>query len=333
MNNSNPRHARLLILGSGPAGYSAAVYAARANLAPVLITGLAAGGQLMTTTEVDNWPGDATGVTGPDLMIRLQQHAERFGTTIIHDHIHSVALSERPFRLTGDAGEYTCDAMIIATGASAKYLGLPSEQAFMGRGVSACATCDGFFYRGQEVAVIGGGNTAVEEALYLSGIASKVVVLHRRDRFRAEPILVDQLHAKSRDGNIEIHWHHELDEVLGDSDGVTGIRVRDNRNGAVREIALSGVFIAIGHVPNTAIFEGQLEMHNGYIVTRGGVGGQATATSVPGVFAAGDVQDHVYRQAITSAGTGCMAALDAQRYFETSSFKPSDSSVSGLCTV
>lgn len=313
---STTRHARLLILGSGPAGYTAAVYAARANLQPVLITGLAQGGQLMTTTEVDNWPADADGVQGPDLMARFQKHAERFGTELIFDHIHTAKLGEKPIRLVGDSGEYTCDALIIATGASAKYLGIPSEQAFMGKGVSACATCDGFFYRNQDVAVIGGGNTAVEEALYLSNIARKVTVVHRRDRFRAEPILIDKLMAKTRDGNVEVRWFQELDEVLGDATGVTGVRLRDNRSGQTSDVALSGVFVAIGHSPNTSLFEGQLEMANGYILTRGGNAGQATATSIPGVFAAGDVQDHVYRQAVTSAGTGCMAALDAQRYLE-----------------
>jgi len=310
------RHVRLLILGSGPAGYTAAVYAARANLQPVLITGLAQGGQLMTTTDVDNWPADADGVQGPELMARFQKHAERFGTELIFDHIHTARVGEKPIRLVGDSGEYTCDALIIATGASARYLGLPSEQAFMGKGVSACATCDGFFYRGQDVAVIGGGNTAVEEALYLSNIARKVTVVHRRDRFRAEPILIDKLMAKTQGGNVEVRWFQELDEVLGDASGVTGVRLRDNRNGQASELALTGVFVAIGHSPNTSLFEGQLEMVNGYIVTRGGSAGQATATSVPGVFAAGDVQDHVYRQAVTSAGTGCMAALDAQRHLE-----------------
>ncbi len=319
---STTRHIRLLILGSGPAGYTAAVYAARANLQPVLVTGLAQGGQLMTTTDVDNWPADADGVQGPDLMARFQRHAERFGTETIFDQIHTVHLNEKPMRLVGDAGEYTCDALIVATGASAKYLGLPSEEAFMGRGVSACATCDGFFYRGQDVVVVGGGNTAVEEALYLANIARKVTVLHRRDRFRAEPILSDRLisHTEERDGqagNVEIRWFHELDEVLGDETGVNAVRVLDNRSGEKSELAVQGVFIAIGHSPNTAIFEGQLEMRNGYIVTRGGLDGDATATSVPGVFAAGDVQDHVYRQAVTSAGTGCMAALDAQRYLES----------------
>jgi len=310
------RHARLLILGSGPAGYTAAVYAARANLQPLLITGLEQGGQLMTTTDVDNWPADAEGVQGPDLMGRFQKHAERFGTDIVFDHIHTAKLTETPIRLVGDSGEYTCDALIIATGASAKYLGLESEQAFMGKGVSACATCDGFFYRGQDVAVIGGGNTAVEEALYLSNIARKVTVVHRRDRFRAEPILIDKLMAKTRGGNVEVRWFNELDAVLGDASGVTGVRLRDNRDGRTEELALSGVFVAIGHAPNTSLFEGQLEMANGYIITRGGSNGQATATSIAGVFAAGDVQDHVYRQAVTSAGTGCMAALDAQRYLE-----------------
>ena len=310
------KHCRVLILGSGPAGYTAAVYAARANLEPVLITGLAQGGQLMTTTEVDNWPADANGVQGPELMARFQAHAERFGTDIVFDHIHTVKLGERPFHLAGDSGEYTADALIIATGASAKYLGLPSEQAFMGKGVSACATCDGFFYRGQDVAVIGGGNTAVEEALYLSNIARKVTVVHRRDKLRAEPIMIDKLMAKTRGGNVEVRWFSELDEVLGDSSGVTGVRLRDNRSDQTSEIALQGVFIAIGHSPNTELFKDQLEMVNGYIVTKGGLSGQATATSVPGVFAAGDVQDHVYRQAVTSAGTGCMAALDAQRYLE-----------------
>jgi thioredoxin reductase (NADPH) len=310
------RHCRLLILGSGPAGYTAAVYAARANLSPVLVTGLAQGGQLMTTTEVDNWPADAQGVQGPDLMARFQAHAERFGTEMVFDHIHTAKLDERPVRLIGDSGEYTADALIIATGASARYLGLASEEAFMGKGVSACATCDGFFYRNQEVCVIGGGNTAVEEALYLSNIARKVTVVHRRDRFRAEPIMIDKLMEKTRGGNVEVRWFHELDEVLGDATGVTGVRLRDSRSGEKTDLALHGVFVAIGHTPNTGIFEGQLEMTNGYIATRSGLSGQATATSVPGVFAAGDVQDHVYRQAITSAATGCMAALDAQRYLE-----------------
>ncbi|MBL8539798.1 MAG: thioredoxin-disulfide reductase [Betaproteobacteria bacterium] len=310
------RHDRLLILGSGPAGYTAAVYGARANLKPVLITGLAQGGQLMTTTDVDNWPADATGVQGPELMQRFQQHAERFGTEIIFDHIHTVDLKSRPFKLEGDQGTYTCDALVIATGASAKYLGLPSEEAFMGKGVSGCATCDGFFYKSQDVAVVGGGNTAVEEALYLSNIARHVTVVHRRDKFRAEPILVDKLMEKVKAGRVSIEWDHTLDEVLGDKSGVTGLRVRHAKTGETRELAAQGVFIAIGHTPNTGIFEGQLEMQNGYIITRGGNRGDATATSVPGVFAAGDVQDHVYRQAVTSAGSGCMAALDAQRYLE-----------------
>ncbi len=313
---SDARHCRVLILGSGPAGYTAAVYAARANLKPVLITGLAQGGQLMTTTDVDNWPADAKGVQGPELMQRFQEHAERFDTELIFDHIDTVDLSSRPFKLAGDSGQYTCDALIIATGASAKYLGLPSEEAFMGKGVSGCATCDGFFYRNQEVAVIGGGNTAVEEALYLSNIASKVTVVHRRDRFKAEPILIDKLMAKAATGNIEVRWHSVLDEVLGDASGVTGMRLRDVQSGATEDKSLHGVFIAIGHQPNTGLFEGQLEMANGYIVTRGGLQGMATMTSIEGVFAAGDVQDHVYRQAITSAGTGCMAALDAQRWLE-----------------
>jgi thioredoxin reductase (NADPH) len=314
---ANQKHARVLILGSGPAGYTAAVYAARANLKPVLITGLAQGGQLMTTTDVDNWPADATGVQGPDLMARFLAHAERFNTEIVFDHIHTVHLKERPIRLQGDSGEYTCDALIIATGASAMYLGLPSEQAFMGKGVSGCATCDGFFYRNQEVAVVGGGNTAVEEALYLSNIASKVTLVHRRDKFRAEPIMVDHLMDKVREGKIELRLHSVLDEVLGDDKGVNAARVRNIQSGAVQDLALHGIFIAIGHRPNTEIFAGQLEMVNGYIITKSGLAGLATATSVPGVFAAGDVQDHVYRQAITSAGTGCMAALDAQRYLES----------------
>jgi len=310
------RHARVLILGSGPAGYTAAVYAARANLKPMLITGLAQGGQLMTTTEVDNWPADHHGVQGPDLMARFLAHAERFHTEIVFDHIHTAKLSERPFRLIGDSGEYTCDALIIATGASAMYLGLPSEQAFMGRGVSGCATCDGFFYKGQDVAVVGGGNTAVEEALYLSHIAKKVTLIHRRDKFRAEPIMVDHLMEKVKEGKIELKVFNVLDEVLGNDSGVTGVRIRHAQTGATEEIPLQGVFIAIGHRPNTEIFTGQLEMANGYIITKTGLAGMATATSVPGVFAAGDVQDHVYRQAITSAGTGCMAALDAQRHLE-----------------
>lgn len=311
------KHAKVLILGSGPAGYSAAVYAARANLSPVLITGIEQGGQLMTTTDVENWPGDPLGVQGPELMQRLQQHAERFQTEIIFDHIHTTKLSERPFRLIGDSGEYTCDALIIATGASAQYLGLPSEEAFMGKGVSACATCDGFFYRGKEVAVIGGGNTAVEEALYLSNIASKVTIVHRRDKFRAEPILIDRLLHKVAEGKIEIKFYHTLDEVVGDDSGVTGIKIKSSQDDSISTINVHGVFIAIGHRPNTSIFEGQLDMHNGYLKTRTGLEGNATATSIQGVFAAGDVQDHIYRQAITSAGTGCMAALDAQRYLES----------------
>jgi thioredoxin reductase (NADPH) len=310
------KHARLLILGSGPAGYSAAVYAARANLKPVLITGIAQGGQLMTTTEVDNWPADADGVQGPELMARFQKHAERFNTEMIFDHIHTAKLTEKPIRLIGDSGEYTCDALIIATGASAKYLGLPSEEKFAGKGVSACATCDGFFYRNQEVAVVGGGNTAVEEALYLANIASKVTLVHRRDKFKAEAILVDKLHERVKEGKIVLETFQTLDEILGDNSGVTGMRLKDVNNGSTKDIALQGVFIAIGHKPNTDIFEGQLEMEGGYIVTQMGRAGNATATSVPGVFAAGDVQDHIYRQAITSAGTGCMAALDAERYLE-----------------
>lgn len=310
------KHAKVLILGSGPAGYTAAVYAARANLQPLLITGLAQGGQLMTTTDVENWPADANGVQGPELMQRFLAHAERFNTEIVFDHIHTAKLTERPIRLIGDAGEYTCDALIIATGASAQYLGLPSEENFMGRGVSACATCDGFFYKNQEVAVIGGGNTAVEEALYLSHIASKVTVIHRRDKFRAEPILVDRLMERQKEGRVEVLWNTVLDEVLGDESGVTGVRVKHAQSGTTEDRKLSGVFVAIGHKPNTDLFVGQLEMNNGYIVTKSGLSGDATATNIPGVFAAGDVQDHVYRQAITSAGTGCMAALDAQRYVE-----------------
>ncbi|MEQ1598045.1 MAG: thioredoxin-disulfide reductase [Methylotenera sp.] len=308
------RHQKLLILGSGPAGYSAAVYAARANLKPVLITGIAQGGQLMTTTEVDNWPADVDGVQGPELMERFQKHAERFNTEMIFDHIHTAHLKEKPIRLVGDNGEYTCDALIIATGASAQYLGLPSEEAFSGKGVSACATCDGFFYKNQEVAVIGGGNTAVEEALYLANIASKVTLVHRRDKFKAEAILVDKLMARVAEGKIELQTFHTLDEVLGDNSGVTGMRLKNVQTGTTKDIALKGVFIAIGHKPNTDIFAGQLEMEGGYIVTQAGRVGNATATSVPGVFAAGDVQDHIYRQAVTSAGTGCMAALDAERY-------------------
>jgi thioredoxin reductase (NADPH) len=315
MTNGN-KHCRLLILGSGPAGYSAAVYAARANLKPVLITGMAQGGQLMTTTDVDNWPADAMGVQGPELMERFLKHAERFGTEILFDHIHTAKLKEKPLTLLGDNGTYTCDALIIATGASAMYLGLPSEQEFMGRGVSGCATCDGFFYKGEEVAVVGGGNTAVEEALYLSNIAEHVNVLHRRDKFRAEPILVDRLKEKAAQGKVTIHWNRVLDEVLGDKSGVTGLRMKDPATGATTDKALKGVFIAIGHRPNTEIFAGEVDMVNGYIVTRTGNEGMATATSTPGVFAAGDVQDHVYRQAVTSAGSGCMAALDAQKYLE-----------------
>ncbi|MFM7706371.1 MAG: thioredoxin-disulfide reductase [Rubrivivax sp.] len=314
--SASPQHSRLLILGSGPAGYTAAVYAARANLQPVLITGLAQGGQLMTTTEVDNWPADAQGVMGPDLMQRFQQHAERFHTEIVFDHIHTVDFSRRPFTLTGDSGTYTCDALILATGASAKYLGLPSEQAFMGRGVSGCATCDGFFYRNQPVCVVGGGNTAVEEALYLSNIASQVHLIHRRDKFRAEAIMVDKVMAKVQAGKMQLHLWHTLEEVLGDAKGVNGVRIRSTQTGAATDLPVQGCFIAIGHQPNTDIFKGQLAMKDGYIVTRSGLEGMATQTSVPGVFAAGDVQDHVYRQAVTSAGTGCMAALDAQRYLE-----------------
>jgi thioredoxin reductase (NADPH) len=308
------KHARLMILGSGPAGYTAAVYAARANLNPVLITGLAQGGQLMTTTEVDNWPADADGVLGPELMARFQQHAERFNTEMIFDHIHTTHLKEKPIRLVGDNGEYTCDALIIATGASAKYLGLPSEEAFAGKGVSACATCDGFFYRNQEVAVVGGGNTAVEETLYLANIASKVTLVHRRDKFKAEAILVDKLMERVKEGKVVLETFHTLDEVLGDNTGVTGMRLKDVNSGGTKDIALKGVFIAIGHQPNTQIFEGQLEMEGGYIITQAGRQGNFTATNIPGVFAAGDVQDHIYRQAVTSAGTGCMAALDAERY-------------------
>jgi thioredoxin reductase (NADPH) len=313
---ATPVHAQVLILGSGPAGYSAAIYAARANLKPMLVTGMAQGGQLMTTTEVDNWPADVMGVQGPELMERFLKHAERFNTQIVFDHVNTVDFSKRPFTLTGDSGSYTCDTLVIATGASAKYLGLPSEEAFMGRGVSGCATCDGFFYRGDVVAVIGGGNTAVEEALYLSNIASKVHLVHRRDKFRAEAILIDKLHEKVAAGKMELHLFNTLDEVLGDSSGVTGVRLKNLQTGSTEDLALKGCFIAIGHQPNTDIFKGQLEMKDGYIVTRSGLNGFATMTSVPGVFAAGDVQDHVYRQAITSAGTGCMAALDAQRFLE-----------------
>jgi thioredoxin reductase (NADPH) len=313
---SNSKHCRLLILGSGPAGYTAAVYAARANLQPVLITGLAQGGQLMTTTDVDNWPGDVEGLQGPGLMERMRRHAERFNTDIICDHIHTASLEERPFRLIGDAGEYTADALIISTGATAMYLGLPSEQSFMGKGVSGCATCDGFFHRNQKVAVIGGGNTAVEEALYLSNIAAEVTVVHRRDQFRAEKILVSQLMDKVRNGNIRLAVDSVLDEVLGDASGVTGIRLRNAKTDKLTQVDVHGVFIAIGHKPNTELFQGQLEMKNGYIQVKSGVDGNATATSIPGVFAAGDVADHVYRQAITSAGTGCMAALDAEKYLD-----------------
>ena len=310
------KHSKVLILGSGPAGYTAAIYASRANLAPTLITGMAQGGQLMTTTEVDNWPADVNGVQGPELMQRFMEHAERFKTEMVFDHINAVDLSQRPFVLTGDSGQYSCDALIIATGASAKYLGLPSEEAFMGKGVSGCATCDGFFYRGQPVAVVGGGNTAVEEALYLSNIASKVTLVHRRDTFKAEAIMVDHLMEKVASGKIELRTHCVLDEVLGDAKGVNAVRLKNVQTGATDEVAVQGCFIAIGHQPNTDIFKGQLEMKDGYIVTRSGNNGLATMTSVPGVFAAGDVQDHIYRQAITSAGTGCMAALDAQRFLE-----------------
>ena len=310
------RHSRLLILGSGPAGYTAAVYAARANLKPVLITGIAQGGQLMTTTDVDNWPADAMGIQGPELMERFQKHAERFETEVVFDHIHTVKLGQRPLALQGDSATYTCDALVIATGASAKYLGLPSEQKFMGRGVSACATCDGFFYKNQEVAVVGGGNTAVEEALYLSNIAKRVTVVHRRDKFRAEKIMIDKLMKKAADGNVTITWDHALDEVLGDNSGVTRLRIKNVKTGTPREFDVKGLFVAIGHTPNTQIFEGQVEMKGGYIITHGGGEGNATATSVPGVFAAGDVQDHVYRQAVTSAATGCMAALDAEKYLD-----------------
>jgi thioredoxin reductase (NADPH) len=310
------KHAKVLILGSGPAGYSAAVYAARANLHPMLVTGIEQGGQLMTTTDVENWPGDPLGVQGPELMARLLQHAERFNTEIVFDYIHTTYLNEKPIRLVGDSHEFTCDALIIATGASAQYLGLPSEEEFMGRGVSACATCDGFFYRNQEVAVIGGGNTAVEEALYLSNIANKVTLIHRRDKFRAEPILIDRLKSKAAEGKIVLEYNQTLDEVVGDNGGVTGLRLKSTTDGTIKQLSVHGLFVAIGHKPNTGIFEGQLDMHNGYIKTRTGLEGMATATNIPGVFAAGDVQDHIYRQAITSSGTGCMAALDAQRYLE-----------------
>jgi thioredoxin reductase (NADPH) len=311
------RHARLLILGSGPAGYTAAVYAARANLKPVLITGMAQGGQLMTTTEVDNWPADADGVQGPELMARFEKHAARFQTEMIFDHIHTAALTEKPIRLVGDAGEYTCDALIIATGASAQYLGLPSEEKFSGKGVSACATCDGFFYKNQAVAVIGGGNTAVEEALYLANIASHVTIVHRRNKFRAEKIMQDKLFEKEKAGKVTIKWDCTLDEVLGDKSGVTGMRIKNVKSGATEDIALMGVFIAIGHKPNTDLFVGQLDMEGGYLVTQSGRSGNATATSIPGVFAAGDVQDHIYKQAVTSAATGCQAALDAERYLDS----------------
>ena len=311
------RHARLLILGSGPAGYTAAVYAARANLSPLLITGLAQGGQLMTTTDVDNWPADAQGVQGPELMERFQKHAERFETEIVFDHVNSVRLGERPLVLEGDSATYSCDALVIATGASARYLGLDSEQKFMGRGVSACATCDGFFYKGQDVAVIGGGNTAVEEALYLSNIARSVTLVHRRDKLRAEKIMIDKLMKRAAEGNVRVEWNHVLGEVLGDNTGVTGVRLKHVSSAATKDLAVKGLFVAIGHTPNTSIFEGQLEMENGYIVTRGGRNGDATATSVAGVFAAGDVQDHIYRQAVTSASSGCMAALDAEKYLDS----------------
>jgi thioredoxin reductase (NADPH) len=313
---SDSKHCRLLILGSGPAGYTAAVYAARANLKPVMVTGLQQGGQLTTTTDVDNWPGDVEGLQGPDLMERMRKHAERFDTEIIFDHIHTADLSVRPFKLTGDAGSYTCDALIVATGASARYLGLESEEAFKGRGVSACATCDGFFYKNKPVAVIGGGNTAVEEALYMANIASKVTIVHRRDKFRSEKILSDKLIEKSKSGNVAIEWNHTLEEVLGDDMGVTGIRIKNTLDGSAKELDVHGVFIAIGHTPNTEIFEGQLEMLNGYIKVKSGICGNATATSVEGVFAAGDVMDSVYKQAVTSAGAGCMAALDAEKYLD-----------------
>lgn len=313
---STTKHHRLIILGSGPAGYTAAVYAARANLDPVVITGMQAGGQLTTTTDVDNWPGDAEGVQGPELMQRMQKHAERFNTEVIFDHIHTAELQQKPFRLIGDMGEYTCDALIIATGASAQYLGLDSEEAFKGKGVSACATCDGFFYRGQKVAVIGGGNTAVEEALYLSNIAAEVTLVHRRDSLRSEKILQDKLFERAENGNVRLLWNHQLDEVLGDEMGVTGMRVKSTETGDTQDIDLQGIFIAIGHKPNTELFNGQLEMHNGYLTIRSGLEGNATMTSIEGVFAAGDVSDHIYRQAVTSAGFGCMAALDAERYLD-----------------
>ena len=317
MPHTAPRHCRLLILGSGPAGCTAALYAARANLDPVMITGLEAGGQMTTTTDVDNWPGDAEGLQGPDLMARMQAHPLRFGAESIFDHVHTAHLLERPFRLVGDENVYTCDALIVATGASAKYLGLPSEERYKGAGVSACATCDGFFFKDRPVAVVGGGNTAVEEALYLSNIASTVDVVHRRDRFRAEKILADRLAAKAREANVAIRWRHVVDEVLGDGSGVTGLRIRDTGSGEVRDLGVEGVFIAIGHTPNTALFEGQLDMRGGYVRVRSGLDGNATATSIPGVFAAGDVADSVYRQAVTSAGSGCMAALDAEKHLES----------------
>ncbi|QRV23358.1 thioredoxin-disulfide reductase [Marinomonas foliarum] len=314
---SDVKHAKLMILGSGPAGYTAAVYAARANLNPVMITGMQMGGQLTTTTDVDNWPGDDQGVQGPELMERMRKHAERFETEIIFDHVNKVDLKNRPFRLEGDSGVYTCDALIISTGASAQYLGLESETKFMGQGVSACATCDGFFYRNQDVAVIGGGNTAVEEALYLSNIAKTVTVIHRRDKFRSEKILADKLMEKAKNGNVKIEWHSELDEVLGDSAGVTGVRIKNSQTGEKKELAVAGLFVAIGHKPNTDIFQGQLDMKDGYLTVQSGTHGNATQTSIEGVFAAGDVSDHIYRQAITSAGTGCMAALDAERFLDS----------------
>ena len=310
------KHSQLIVLGSGPAGYTAAVYAARANLKPVVITGIQPGGQLTITTEVDNWPGDVEGLTGPALMERMQKHAERFDTEIVYDHIHTAELNQRPFILKGDSGTYSCDALIIATGASAQYLGLPSEEAFAGKGVSACATCDGFFYRNQVVCVVGGGNTAVEEALYLANIAKEVHLIHRRDKLRSEKILQDKLFEKAENGNIRLHWNHTLDEVLGDNTGVTGVRLKNTQDGSTRELPLAGVFIAIGHKPNTDLFQGQLEMRDGYLIVKGGLDGNATATSIPGVFAAGDVADHVYRQAITSAGSGCMAALDAEKFLD-----------------
>ena len=313
---TTPKHSRLLILGSGPAGYTAAVYAARANLKPTMVTGLQQGGQLMTTTEVDNWPGDVKGVRGPELMQRMAEHAERFETEMVFDHIHTADLKQRPFRLKGDSGEYTCDALIIATGATAKYLGIASEEHYKGKGVSACATCDGFFFRDQDVVVVGGGNTAVEEALYLSNIGRKVYLVHRRDKLRAEKIMQDKLFEKAAAGKIELVWNHAIDEVLGDDSGVTGVRVKDVNSGATRDIAATGFFVAIGHTPNTGIFEDQLDMHDGYIKIRSGLEGMATMTSIPGVFAAGDVADHVYRQAVTSAGFGCMAALDAERWLD-----------------